>query len=167
LPCAPFQTGFVGDKNLALGFAVQCRTVSHAKRYERVTAHHFPPLSAGLDSSVTHPCASARKLSDGLRRPVLSDRQLTTRASASREQGAQADNLLNSHHGKDTPSIRPLEAAVLVRRRGATRPNRRTVFARRTHSARRPFRGRCPDPAPRRGDGTHGALTASALCKQC
>jgi hypothetical protein len=48
---------------------------------------------------------------------------------AARKQYGHADDLLNSHHGKDTPAIRTLEAKVLVRGGCAARQKRSSVSA--------------------------------------
>jgi hypothetical protein len=83
----------------------------------------------------------------------------TNERDAARGQGGHADNLLDWPHAKETPAVRSLEAAALVCRRGAARPERRGVLARRADSARRPVRGRGPHSVPRSRDGADGALT--------
>ena len=52
--------------------------------------------------------------------PVVTTHRKPNEHDAAHEQGGHADDLLDSHHGKDPPAIRSLETAVLVRRRGAT-----------------------------------------------
>ena len=67
-----------------------------------------------------------------------------TKHVGSRERGGHADDLLDSHHGKDTPAIRTLEAKVLVRRGCAARQKRSSVSAGRADSSGQSVRGRSP-----------------------
>ncbi len=127
------------------------------KTEQKILLRRRAPRSSGGATPITPAVregGDAARHCDAIRNP---------KRSGSTRYSGHADDPLDSRHGKDTPAVRPLEAAVLVHRRRRTRPDRRGVFARRAHPARRPVRGRGPNSLSGSADGAHAALTGRRL----